>query len=140
MTVKTPEQLTQEIVDELDLGGDLTEGAPKTAYDLTQALQSGWIDGETVFNLITSAIQADRTQRSRPLVVLSGGELNEGEHVDVLDLGFMDYSHQSEYEQDDIDTMVDQLRDGGFADTADRLTRWWAERPTAEDDVEDLDD
>jgi hypothetical protein len=64
--MKTPEEVAQDTLNALDLGGDLTEGAPKTERDLTHAVQSGWIEGDTVLNMIRSAIEADRAQRAEP--------------------------------------------------------------------------
>lgn len=64
MTTRTPEQVAQQTLDDLDLGGDLTEGVEKTADDLAHAVRSGWIGGDTLLNMIHSAIETDRAQRT----------------------------------------------------------------------------
>lgn len=56
MTVDT-QQIAQQVLDELDLGEGLREGTPKTVYDLTSAMQSGWIEGDTVMDMLESAAQ-----------------------------------------------------------------------------------
>jgi hypothetical protein len=65
--MKTPEQIAQQILDELDLGEGLREGTPKTLHDLDRAFQSGWLEGYVVLDMIVSAVQADRQQR--PLLI-----------------------------------------------------------------------
>ncbi|MGO1507533.1 hypothetical protein [Microbacterium sp.] len=62
--LKTPEQVTGDVLADLDLGGE-TEGQEKTDADLTHACHSGWLEGDTIRQLMESAIQADRAQGAR---------------------------------------------------------------------------
>lgn len=60
---KTPEEIVNERLAELDMGGDLGEGTPKTGRDLTAAIRSGWFDGDDVIRWMTEVIEADQAQR-----------------------------------------------------------------------------
>lgn len=62
--LRTPSQVVDAVLAELDLGGD-TEGQEKTDAELTHACHSGWLEGDTIRSLMESAIEADRAQRAR---------------------------------------------------------------------------
>jgi len=61
--MKDAREVATEILTELDLGEGLGEGERKTTADLTHALQSGWLEGDTIIDMIVSAIELDRAQR-----------------------------------------------------------------------------
>lgn len=54
--MRTPEQIANEILSDLDLGGDLGSGTPKTGYDVADSIRSGWLDGDSIELLIERAV------------------------------------------------------------------------------------
>lgn len=55
MTLKTPEQIAQERLAELDLAG----------HTLDSAIKSGWLSGDDIERWIVEAIESDRAQHDR---------------------------------------------------------------------------
>lgn len=83
---KSAEDIAQERIDQLDMGGDLTEGTPKTASDITDAIRSGWFNGEDVLRWIGEAVEADRAQRE-----LDDNDVDDRVHEFVVTLSDCTY-------------------------------------------------
>lgn len=84
----------------------------------------------TIASQIAAAIEADRAQRTNPVVVIREGIGYEGGDVDIVDLDFIGSwpDAHGDFDQEDIDRMLATLRRGGFTEAAEDLEEWWAER------------
>lgn len=106
--MKTPEQIAAEI-------------------QLPRVISSG----DTIRKLVAAAIEADRAQREPAVVVIRDGSAYENEDVEVIDLDFLDpnaITHQSDFDQEDIDRMLAALERSEFHEAADDVREWWADR------------
>lgn len=85
----------------------------------------------SIFDMIADAIDADRAQRSPSVVAIRNGEVFEGHGVEVMDLDFLSLgavTRHSDFDQTDIDQMIEKLTRAGLPSAADDVREWWAER------------
>lgn len=114
-TIKTPEQIAADVMGDTDTTTMWSDHA------------GGWV---TIASQIAAAIEADRAQRTNPVVVIREGIGYEGGDVDIVDLDFIGSwpDAHGDFDQEDIDRMLATLRRGGFTEAAEDLEEWWAER------------
>lgn len=115
---KTTDELAQFVLDSLDLGGDLGEGKPKTFEDLADSIRSGWISGDTVLDMIRTAITLDRELPSHTEVFVIQSE--DGDVIDVTTS-----REWAEWQtRDDEDNPIRTLHEDTLWDGPEDRTEW----------------
>ena|GEM_PF-5276190 len=90
--------------------------------------------GQTLFTtshaelqeVLAAAYAAGKAAQPPAVGVMRGGEFFEGNGVTVIDLSFLGSAHTGDYDQGDIDGIVDQLKSAGFDEAANDVQEWWA--------------
>ena len=90
--------------------------------------------GQTLFTtshaelqeVLAAAYAAGKAAQPPAVGVMRGGEFFEGSGVTVIDLSFLGREHTGEYDQGDIDGIVEQLQNAGFDEAANDVQEWWA--------------
>ena len=83
--------------------------------------------------MLREAVEMDRAQRPKPILILSDGEVYDHDDVTVVDMtGTHDAIRTGEMDADDIEALTSSLREQGWDDNASTIESWW-ERRSAHD-------